>query len=37
MNQRTLRLLVPITALVLGFGLLMATLWVTYGDRNAPR
>lgn len=36
MNQRTLRLHVPITALVLGFGLLMATLWVTYGDRNAP-
>ena len=35
MNQRTLRLLVPISALVLGFGLLLTTLWMTFGD-NAP-
>ncbi len=37
MNQRTLRLLVPISALVIGFALLVTTLWLTLGDANAPQ
>ncbi len=37
MNARTLRMIVPVSALAIGFCLLAATLWFTYADRDAPK
>jgi protein SCO1/2 len=36
MNARSLRLVVPMTALAIGVVLLAATLYLTFFDRNAP-
>ena len=37
MNPRALRLIVPISALVIGVALLATTIFLTYSDRDAPQ